>query len=60
MSPYADLTLAGTTTETGGETDPLLGRDRLQPRVADDAAAALDRGGQLLSGHLAGAERVTA
>jgi acetyl esterase/lipase len=131
MSPYADLTLAGTTMETRGEVDPLLSRDLLQPRVADytagqdaglplispifadlsglpplsiqagshevllddavrlarqaatadvavtlditprvphvfqayspmldEAAAALDRAGQLLSAHLAGAERV--
>jgi monoterpene epsilon-lactone hydrolase len=35
MSPYADLTLAGTTMETRREVDPLLSRERLQPRVAD-------------------------
>ena len=133
MSPYADLTLAGTTMETKHEADPLLSRDNLQPRVTDytaghdpalglispvfadlaglppliiqvgthevllddavrlarraatadvevtlditpgvphvfqayypildEAAAALDRAGQLLSAYLAGAERVTA
>jgi acetyl esterase/lipase len=133
MSPYVDLTLAGTTMETRGEVDPLLSRELLQPRVADytagqdaalplispvfadlsglppliiqagshevllddairlarraaaddvevtldvtpgvphvfqayspmldEAAAALDRAGQLLSTHLAGADRVTA
>jgi acetyl esterase/lipase len=30
MSPYADLTLAGTTMETKSEVDPLLGREPLQ------------------------------
>jgi epsilon-lactone hydrolase len=133
MSPYADLTLAGTSLETRREVDPLLSREALQPRVTDytagqdaaqglispifadltglppliiqagthevllddavrlaqraitaevevtlditpgvphvfqayypildEAAAALDRAGQLLSAHLAGAERVTA
>ena len=133
MSPYVDLTLAGTTMETKREVDPLLSRELLQPRVADytagqdaahplispvfadlsglppliiqagshevllddavrlarraaaddvevtldiipgvphvfqgyspmldEAAAALDRAGQLLSAHLAGAARVTA
>jgi monoterpene epsilon-lactone hydrolase len=35
MSPYADLTLAGTTMETRREVDPLLSRELLQPRVAD-------------------------
>jgi epsilon-lactone hydrolase len=133
MSPYVDLTLAGTTMETKRDVDPLLSRDLLEPRVADytagqdaalglispifadlsglpplviqagshevllddalrlarqaatadvevtlditpgvphvfqayypildEAAAALDRAGQLLSAHLAGAERVTA
>jgi monoterpene epsilon-lactone hydrolase len=132
MSPYADLTLAGTTLETKREVDPLLSRELLQPRVTDytsgqdaalglispifadlsglqpliiqagthevllddavrlarqaatadvvvtlditprvphvfqaynpildEAAAALDRAGQFLSAHLAGAERVT-
>jgi epsilon-lactone hydrolase len=133
MSPYVDLTLAGTTMETKREVDPLLSRELLQARVADytaerdaaaglispvfadlyglppliiqagshevllddavrlarqaatadvevtlditpgvphvfqayspmldEAAAALDRAGQLLSAHLAGADRVTA
>ena len=133
MSPYVDLTLAGTTMETKGEVDPLLSREALQPRVTDytsgqdaavglispifadlsglppliiqagthevllddavrlarqaatanvevtlditprvphvfqayspildEATAALDRAGQLLSAHLAGADRVTA
>jgi epsilon-lactone hydrolase len=133
MSPYVDLTLAGTTMETKRDVDPLLSRDLLEPRVADytagqdaalglispifadlsglpplviqagshevllddalrlarqaatadvevtlditpgvphvfqgfsamldEAATALDRAGQLLSAHLAGAERVTA
>jgi epsilon-lactone hydrolase len=46
MSPYVDLTLAGTTMETKREVDPLLSRELLQPRVADytqgrDAALAL-------------------
>jgi acetyl esterase/lipase len=35
MSPYADLTLAGTTIETRREVDPLLSRELLQPRVTD-------------------------
>ena len=133
MSPYADLTLAGTTMETKREVDVLMSREALQSRVSDytsgqdaalglispifadlsglppliiqagthevllddavrlarqaatadvqvtlditprvphvfqtfypildEAAAALDRAGQLLSAHLAGAERVTA
>ena len=133
MSPYADLTLAGTTMETKRAADPLLSRDNLRARVRDytaghdaaaglispvfadlsglppliiqagthevllddavrlarqaavadvavtlditpgvphvfqayypildEAAAALDRAGQLLSAHLASAERVTA
>jgi epsilon-lactone hydrolase len=38
MSPYADLTLAGATMETKGEVDPLLSRERLQPRVTDYVA----------------------
>jgi len=46
MSPYVDLTLAGTTMETRRELDPLLNRELLQARVADytagqDAALAL-------------------
>jgi monoterpene epsilon-lactone hydrolase len=133
MSPYADLTLAGTTMETRREADPLLSPEALQARVPDytagqdaalglispifadlsglppliiqagshevllddavrlaqravaadvevtlditpgvphvfqayhaildEATAALDRAGRLLSAHLAGAERVTA
>jgi acetyl esterase/lipase len=133
MSPYADLTLAGTTMDTKRDADPLLSRENLQARVPDytaghdpalglispvfadlsglppliiqagthevllddavrlarqaatadvqvtlditpgvphvfqayypildEAAAALDRAGQLLSAHLASAERVTA
>jgi monoterpene epsilon-lactone hydrolase len=133
MSPYVDLTLAGTTMDTKHHVDPLLNRELLEPRVADytsgqdpalplispifadlsglppliiqagshevllddavrlarqaaaanvevtlditprvphvfqaysalldEAAAALDRAGRLLSAHLAGAERVTA
>ena len=35
MSPYVDLTLAGTTMETKRGVDPLLSRELLQPRVAD-------------------------
>ena len=35
MSPYADLTLAGTTLETRRELDPLLSRELLQARVSD-------------------------
>jgi monoterpene epsilon-lactone hydrolase len=35
MSPYVDLTLAGTTMETRREVDPLLSRELLQPRVTD-------------------------
>ena len=38
MSPYADLTLAGTTMETRREVDPLLSRELLQPRVTDYAS----------------------
>ncbi len=133
MSPYADLTLAGTTMQTKREVDVLMSREALQARVTDytsgqdaalglispvfadlsglppliiqagthevllddairlarqaatadvevtlditplvphvfqtfypildEAAAALDRAGQLLSAHLASAERVTA
>src|SRR6266702_4392093 len=133
MSPYADLTLAGTTMETKREADPLFTPEAFPPRVADytsgqdpafglispvfadlsglppliiqagthevllddairlarqaatadvqvtlditpgvphvfqayypildEAAAALDRAGQLLSAYLASAERVTA
>src|SRR3954462_12714018 len=35
MSPYADLTLAGTTLEARREVDPLLSRELLEPRVTD-------------------------
>jgi monoterpene epsilon-lactone hydrolase len=38
MSPYADLTLAGTTMETRREADPLLSPDALQARVPDYTA----------------------
>jgi acetyl esterase/lipase len=38
MSPYADLTLAGTTMETKRELDPPLSRELLQPRVTDYTA----------------------
>ena len=38
MSPYADLTLAGTTMETKREVDPLLSRENLQSRVPDYTA----------------------
>jgi monoterpene epsilon-lactone hydrolase len=46
MSPYADLTLAGTTMDTKHDVDPLLSRELLQPRISDytagqDAAAGL-------------------
>jgi acetyl esterase/lipase len=46
MSPYADLTLAGTSMRTKHEVDPLLSPESLQPRVTDytagqDAAAGL-------------------
>jgi epsilon-lactone hydrolase len=46
LSPYADLTLAGTTMETRRVVDPLLSRELLQPRVTDytsgqDAASGL-------------------
>ena len=45
MSPYVDLTLAGTTMETRRAVDPLLSRELLQARVTDYTAgqdAALD------------------
>jgi epsilon-lactone hydrolase len=38
MSPYVDLTLAGTTMETKRDLDPLLSRELLQPRVVDYTA----------------------
>jgi len=46
MSPYADLTLAGTTMQTKRELDPLMSLEALQDRVNDytsgqDAALAL-------------------
>jgi acetyl esterase/lipase len=40
MSPYVDLTLAGTTMETKAAVDPLLSRELLEPRVADYTAGA--------------------
>jgi epsilon-lactone hydrolase len=38
MSPYADLTLAGTTIDTKRELDPLLSREALQSRIPDYTA----------------------
>jgi acetyl esterase/lipase len=38
MSPYADLTLAGTTMETRREVDPLMSRELLQARITDYTA----------------------
>ena len=38
MSPYADLTLAGTSMETRREVDPLLSPEALQARVTDYTA----------------------
>jgi epsilon-lactone hydrolase len=38
LSPYVDLTLAGTTMDTKSGADPLLSREVLEPRVADYAA----------------------
>jgi acetyl esterase/lipase len=38
MSPYVDLTLAGTTMETRKEADPLLSPEALQARVPDYTA----------------------
>jgi monoterpene epsilon-lactone hydrolase len=38
MSPYVDLTLAGTTMETRREADPLLSRELLQARIPDYTA----------------------
>jgi epsilon-lactone hydrolase len=35
MSPYVDLTLAGTSMDTKRDVDPLLNRELLQPRVDD-------------------------
>ena len=48
MSPYADLTLAGTTMETKRAADPLLSRENLQARVADYTAGH-DAAGGLIS-----------
>jgi epsilon-lactone hydrolase len=38
MSPYADLTLAGTTIEGKREADPLLSREALEARIPDYTA----------------------
>jgi monoterpene epsilon-lactone hydrolase len=38
MSPYADLTLAGSTIDTKRELDPLLSREALQARIPDYTA----------------------
>jgi monoterpene epsilon-lactone hydrolase len=38
MSPYADLTLAGTTMNSKREADPLLSRENLQARIPDYTA----------------------
>jgi monoterpene epsilon-lactone hydrolase len=38
MSPYADLTLAGTTIDTRRGVDPLLSREALQARIPDYTA----------------------
>ena len=38
MSPYVDLTLAGSTMETKREVDPLMSRENLQARVTDYAS----------------------
>jgi monoterpene epsilon-lactone hydrolase len=38
LSPYADLTLAGTTMDTKSSVDPVLSRELLQPRVTDYTA----------------------
>src|SRR5438445_6972612 len=38
MSPYADLTLAGTTMDTKRAADPLLSRENLQARIPDYTA----------------------
>ena len=38
MSPYADLTLAGTSLETRRAADPLLNRENLQARIPDYTA----------------------
>ncbi|MGW3285293.1 alpha/beta hydrolase [Streptomyces sp. NPDC001002] len=38
MSPYADLTLAGTSIDAKHDVDPLLSRELLEPRVSDYTA----------------------
>ena len=38
MSPYADLTLSGTTMQTKHEVDPLLSREAFHARVTDYTA----------------------
>jgi acetyl esterase/lipase len=38
MSPYADLTLAGTTMESKRQVDPLMSRELLQSRIPDYTA----------------------
>jgi epsilon-lactone hydrolase len=38
MSPYADLTLAGTTIDAKSKADPLLSREALQARISDYTA----------------------
>jgi len=38
MSPYVDLTLSGMTMDTKSDVDPLLNRERLQPRISDYAS----------------------
>jgi acetyl esterase/lipase len=38
MSPYVDLTLAGTTMDTNHDLDPLLSREALQARIPDYTA----------------------
>jgi acetyl esterase/lipase len=48
MSPYVDLTLAGSTMETRGEVDPLLSPDALRARVPDYTAGQ-DAGQGLIS-----------
>jgi epsilon-lactone hydrolase len=48
MSPYVDLTLAGSTIETRRELDPLLSRELLEPRV-DDYTAGQDAAHGLIS-----------
>jgi len=66
MSPYADLTLAGARQTATADVQVTLDITPGVPHffqahypILDEAAAALDRIGQLLSAHLASAERVT-